>query len=35
MDGRCGKCGRELEAGASISVTGVGERCYGCLSHGG
>jgi hypothetical protein len=33
MDGRCGKCGRELEAGASISVTGVGERCYGCFNE--
>ena len=33
MDGRCGKCGRELGAGESISVTGVGERCYGCFNE--
>jgi hypothetical protein len=33
MDGRCDKCGRELVAGESISVTGVGERCYGCFNE--
>ena len=33
MDGRCDKCGRELGAGESISVTGVGERCYGCFNE--
>jgi hypothetical protein len=33
MNGRCGKCGRELGAGESISVTGVGERCYPCCNE--
>ena len=33
MDGRCGTCGRELGAGDSISVAGVGERCYTCFNE--
>ena len=33
MNGRCDKCGRELGAGESISVTGVGERCYPCFNE--
>ncbi len=33
MNGRCDKCGRTLGAGESISVTGVGERCYPCFNE--
>jgi len=33
MDGRCDKCGRDLKAGESISVTGVGERCDECFNE--
>lgn len=33
MNDRCGKCGRELGAGESISVAGVGERCYPCFNE--
>lgn len=33
MEPRCGKCGRDLGAGESISVTGVGERCYPCFNE--
>ncbi len=33
MEPRCSKCGRGLGAGESISVTGVGERCYPCFNE--